>query len=176
MSQSTPDRPLPRFLVPIREIIRAIRRMALKVRLRSKLKLGRNVSFGRAADLRPPAYAHFSDNVSVGKNLTVETNLKVGSDSLISSNVSFVGNDHLFDDSADTVYFAGRSTASTINLQGDNLIGFGVIVVGNVTIGKGCIVGAGSIVTRDLPSYTVCVGIPAQPIRKRRVSYGDTDS
>lgn len=53
-----------------------------------------------------------------------------------------------------------------IYIQEDAWLGTGVIVFPNVTIGKGAIVGAGSIVTKDVPSYTIVVGSPAKPIRK----------
>ncbi len=40
-----------------------------------------------------------------------------------------------------------------------------VIVQMGVTIGEGCVVGAGSVVTRDMPAWTVCAGAPCRPIR-----------
>jgi virginiamycin A acetyltransferase len=42
-----------------------------------------------------------------------------------------------------------------------------VVVVRDVKIGDGAVVGAGSVVTRDIAPYTICVGVPARPIRKR---------
>lgn len=41
-----------------------------------------------------------------------------------------------------------------------------VCVMPGVTIGDGAVVGANSIVTHDIPHYTVCAGIPARPLRK----------
>lgn len=49
----------------------------------------------------------------------------------------------------------------------DNVwIGEGVCVMPGVTIGKGCIIGALSVVTKDIPDYTIAVGTPAIPIKK----------
>ena len=45
-------------------------------------------------------------------------------------------------------------------------IGAGAIVLPGITIGKYSVVGAGSVVTRDIPDYTVAVGNPCRPIRK----------
>jgi acetyltransferase-like isoleucine patch superfamily enzyme len=95
------------------------------------------------------------------------TNAVLGDDIMISGSVALVGNDHAFDDPARTVQTQGRLLYSTVRLEGDNLIGYGTIIVGNVTVGRGAIVGAGSLVTTDLPAATVCIGRPARPIRSR---------
>jgi acetyltransferase-like isoleucine patch superfamily enzyme len=39
--------------------------------------------------------------------------------------------------------------------------------VDGVTIGKGCVVGAGSVVTKNLPPYSVAVGVPARAVKNR---------
>jgi acetyltransferase-like isoleucine patch superfamily enzyme len=44
----------------------------------------------------------------------------------------------------------------------DVWLGAGVKVLGGVTIGDGCVVGAGAVVTKDLPSYSIAVGVPAR--------------
>lgn len=46
-------------------------------------------------------------------------------------------------------------------------IGFGAIVLSGVRIGKGAVVGAGSVVTKGVPSYTIVAGVPARFIRHR---------
>ena len=47
-------------------------------------------------------------------------------------------------------------------------IGAGVIVLPGVTIGEGSIIGSNSVVTKDVPDYMVCIGIPAKPIKDVR--------
>lgn len=167
MSFERPDRPLTTHIAYIRKLVRLSRSAYLKVRLRRKLALGNNVYFGKRANILSPSFARFGDNVAVGYEFFVDQNLEVGSNVLISSRVSIVGDDHRFDDPTKSIYWAGRYPPATIYLEGDNLIGFGVIIIGNVRIGKGCIVGAGAVVTRDLPANTICVGVPAKPLKNR---------
>ena len=51
--------------------------------------------------------------------------------------------------------------------KGDNWIGVGSIILKGVTIGEGAVVAAGSVVTQDVPPYTIVGGVPAKVIRKR---------
>lgn len=52
-------------------------------------------------------------------------------------------------------------------IDGDGAwIGAGAIVLSGVTIGKYAVIGAGSVVTRDIPDYTVAVGNPCRALRK----------
>jgi acetyltransferase-like isoleucine patch superfamily enzyme len=101
-------------------------------------------------------------------------NVIIGDDVMISSSVAFIGNDHAFDDPDATIHSQGLLPIPTIRIGGDNLIGYGAIIIGPVTIEKGVIVGAGSIVTRDLPAGTICVGNPAKPRRSRYAPVAST--
>jgi len=57
-----------------------------------------------------------------------------------------------------------------IIIKDDAWLGTGVIVMPNITIGEGAVVGAGSVVNRDVPPFTVVAGVPAKPIRKLVIS------
>ena len=50
-------------------------------------------------------------------------------------------------------------------INDDVWLGAGVIILPNVTIGKCCVIASGSVVTKDIPSYSVAAGIPAKVIR-----------
>ena len=52
-------------------------------------------------------------------------------------------------------------------IESDTWIGCNVTILPGVTIGQGCVIGAGSVVTTPLPPYTVCVGSPCKPIKTR---------
>ena len=167
MNIQEPDRPIPSQLRPLRATIRFARRVWHQTILGRKLTLGKNVILGRSAFLAPPEFLKLGNNVAIGSHFHLEANLVVGDDVLISSRVAIIGNDHRFDSSVDSIFWAGRLAPSLVTIEGDNLIGFGTTIIGNVTIGRGCIVGACAVVTKDLPANTICVGVPAKPIRDR---------
>jgi acetyltransferase-like isoleucine patch superfamily enzyme len=57
-----------------------------------------------------------------------------------------------------------------VTLGSDIWIGMGVCILPGVTLGDGCVVGAGAVVTRDVEPYVIVVGNPATPIRSRVAS------
>lgn len=164
---SSPFRRKPHVISLARGMVRAWRRWRAVLLSGGRVTIGRHVVLGRSADIRPPHRARIGDFVAIGKNFTAEVDFVIGSEVLVSSNVSLVGNQHRFDDPDNTVYRQGRLEGDRVVLEGDNLIGFGTIIVGSVTIGQGTIVGAGSVVTRSLPPRTICAGVPARPLRAR---------
>jgi len=56
-----------------------------------------------------------------------------------------------------------------IRIENDAWIGAGAIILPNVTIGEGAVVGAGAVVTKDVPPYTVVAGVPARVIKKLKI-------
>jgi len=52
-----------------------------------------------------------------------------------------------------------------ILIKEDSYVGVGAIVLPGVTIGKGAVIGAGAVVTKDIPDYSVAVGMPAKVIK-----------
>lgn len=53
-----------------------------------------------------------------------------------------------------------------MSIRDGSYIGINVVIVGNVKIGKHCVIGANSVVTKDVPDYCVAVGSPAKVIKK----------
>lgn len=53
-----------------------------------------------------------------------------------------------------------------IRIKEGTWIGTNVTILPGITIGKCCLIGAGSVVTKDVPDYTVVAGVPAREIRK----------
>lgn len=66
----------------------------------------------------------------------------------------------------DEDFFAWRA-GQIARLGHDTWIGHGAVIMPNVTVGTGSVIGSGAIVTRDVPEYSVAVGVPARVVRRR---------
>lgn len=66
----------------------------------------------------------------------------------------------------DKAFFRWRKD-QPCTIGNDVWIGHGAIILPGVTIGDGAVVGAGAVVSKDVAPYTIVVGVPAKPIRKR---------
>ena len=166
-STQRPDRVVPRWVHLARRSIRSVRQTRLRLESLGRVTFGEDFATGRRAAILSPQYFQAGDRVHIGQDFLCEVNAEIGDDVLISSFVRMIGDDHCFDVENTSVFASGRLPAQRQVLEGDNLIGNGVIILGNVTVGRGAIVGAGSLVTRDLPRNWVCVGRPAKPLRPR---------
>lgn len=149
------------------KFVRMYRRHRINLTNFGKCKWGGNSYIGSGAEVYIPEHAVIMENVSIGGNFISQTNMLIGSNSLISTNVSFIGNDHDLSPKAESAYHSGRQPASTIELMGDNFIGFGAIILGSVRIGKGAVVAAGALVNKDVPEGVVVAGVPSKIIKKR---------
>ena len=107
-------------------------------------------------------YVHITamENVSIGNNVLMASKIYISD----CSHGSYSGDDN---DSSPNVNPIDRPLFSSPVFIKDNVwLGESVSVLPGVTIGQGTIVGANSVVTKDLPDFVIAVGIPAKPIKK----------
>lgn len=161
----SPDKPVSTPIRLLRDIVRQVRMRALQLRTGGRLVYGSNAYIAKGADLYIPEAAVMGKNVSIGAHFTAQTNFYIGDECLLSSNVSFIGNDH--DVYGRSAYFSGRNPPSKIVLVGNNFIGYGATIVGSITIGRDAVVGAGAVVVADVEAGVVVGGVPARLIKRR---------
>jgi len=110
------------------------------------------------------------DEVYLGRQTHIATNLEIGNEVLVASNVSFVGGDHRIDNIGDTsMRFSGRLHDEKTILEDNVWIGHGAIIMAGLTIKSGAVVAAGAVVTKDVGINEIVGGSPAKLIRKRVV-------
>jgi chloramphenicol O-acetyltransferase type B len=148
--------------------VRRLRRAQFRLGSLGKTSWGSDFIIGpRARSARASTFSAGS-RVNIGADFVNHARLIIGDDVMISSHVAVIGDDHPFDSSRKTIQDFDARPPADVTLEGDNLIGFGTVIVGPLTIGEGTIVGAGSLVTRDLPPNSVAYGRPAVVHRRRR--------
>jgi acetyltransferase-like isoleucine patch superfamily enzyme len=94
-------------------------------------------------------------------------NIRIGKSCMIASHSGIYANNHIFSDLATDIAAQGV-TRKGIVIEDDCWLGHAVTVLDGVTIGKGSVIGAGSVVTKDIPPYSVAVGVPAKVIKSRK--------
>lgn len=94
--------------------------------------------------------------------------LNIGNNVRIGHRVSVITSDHVYDDLTRPIYQQGL-TAHTVNIADDVWIGCNATILKGVSIGKGAIVAAGSVVTKNVPAFSVAAGVPAKIISNREV-------
>lgn len=93
--------------------------------------------------------------------------VSIGNYCLLAPYVVFAGKDHRFDIPGTPIVFSGREKLPKTTVEHDVWIGYRCIVMAGVTIGRGAVVAAGSIVTKDVAPYSIVAGAPAKEIGKR---------
>jgi len=92
--------------------------------------------------------------------------LEIGNDVRIAAHVKIVPMNHIYEDPKTPIRLQ-KIKAIGIKIEDDVWLGVGSTVLDGVTIGKGSVIGAGSVVTKDIPPYSIAVGVPAKVIKKR---------
>lgn len=127
-------------------------------------RCGRNVIIQSNVLISP--FTEIGSNVEINEFVRIRANVKIGDNVLIAPNVQLISINHEFTDITIPINLQGEKIGFII-IEDDVWIGTAAIVLPNVTIGKGAIVGAGAIVTKDVPSYAIVVGNPARIIKYR---------
>ncbi|WP_010097236.1 sugar O-acetyltransferase [Burkholderia ubonensis] len=119
--------------------------------------------------LIPPFYTAGGVDISVGRNVFVNQNctfydlggLDIADDVMIGPNVSLITTGHPIEPSQRRDFVV----AKPIVIERNVWIGAGATIIGGVTVGENSVVGAGSVVTKDVPPNTFVGGNPARVIR-----------
>ena len=110
----------------------------------------------------------FGDRIQFGPRCVVNCDIQYGDSILIAGNVAFIGrHDHRWDIVGTPIWDSPRQDHLKTIVEDDVWIGFGAIILSGVTVGRGSIVAAGSVVAKDVPRYAIVAGVPARVVKMR---------
>ena len=112
------------------------------------LKIGNNSSIG------PYSYIGCSGFIEIGDNV------------MMSPRVSIYAENHLFDNPDLSIKEQGVKR-EFVKIEDDCWIAANTVILAGVTIGRGSVIAAGSVVTKDVPPYSIVGGVPAKVIKSR---------
>lgn len=127
---------------------------------------------GEDCYVEPPLHAnwggrhvHLGNRVYANFNLTLvdDTDIYIGDCTMIGPNVTIATGSHPLEPH---LREQGLQKNHPVRIGKNVWIGAGAVLVPGITVGDGAVIGAGSIVTKDVPAYTVAVGNPCRVIRK----------
>jgi len=134
------------------------------------VKFGRNLIAFLITTIESPQKISIGANVWISKNVAfyATNGITIGNDVVIAKDVSFISANHGFRNKSLKVNKQGMEVgAPPIVIGSDVWIGEKAIILKSVNIGNGAVVGAGAVVTKNVPNYAVVAGNPARIIAYR---------
>ena len=129
---------------------------------------GHNVNIERKADFGRGNEISIGNNSGLGINCHVRGPLEIGENVMMGPNVRIIVRDHCTSRTDIPMCQQGFLPSEKVVISDDVWIGANVIILPGVTVGKGAILAAGAVVTKDVPNYSVVGGVPAKVIKYRK--------
>ena len=128
-------------------------------------KLGRNVNIEKNAYFNPDVV--IGNNSGIGINCELYGPIDIGDNVLMGPEVIMYTSGHNYSRLDIPILLQGKTEQKKIIIEDDCWIGRRVIIMPGVRVGRGSVIGAGAVVTKDVPPYSVVGGVPAKVIKRR---------
>lgn len=148
---------------PLKKIIRYSRSKVASSIIES---CGKNVNIEKGADFGTGKGIALGDNSGIGINCRVGKGTTIGKDVMMGPEVIIMTSSHIFNQTNIPMNLQG-TTFNEVKIGDDVWIGTRAIILPGVTIGNGAIIGAGAVITKDVPRNAIVGGVPAKLIRYR---------
>lgn len=133
-------------------------------------KVGKRVIFYPGVWILPGRGLDLGDDVDLALDVLITTGggVKIGDRVLIGYRTQIISANHKIPRNRRQIFNAGHNFGR-VTVESDVWIGANCMLLPGITIGSGAVVGAGSVVTKDVPSYSVVAGNPARIVRQRLI-------
>lgn len=132
--------------------------------------VGKNVNFERFSYFTP--LLKIGDNSGVGIKCEIYGPVSIGKNVMMGPEVVIYTSGHSFDRCDIPIIDQGSTEPKPVVIKNDCWIGRRAMIMPGVHISEGCVVGAGAVVTKDIPPFCVVGGVPARIIKNRKEQHG----
>lgn len=127
---------------------------------------------GKGTKVQPGVYVGKGTDIKIGKSCQINENVKlysveIGDYVMIAPGVSILSRSHEFSRIDIPMVQQGEESPKKVIIEDDVWIGTNAIIMPGVRIQKGCIIGAGAVVTKDCEAFGIYLGVPAKKVRSR---------
>lgn len=131
-------------------------------------KMGKKVYIMHSCIISSPSGIEIGNHVCINHHSTISGggSLRIGNFVMVGQNSSILSRGHAFNDHAKPMMYQGQ-VPGPIEIEDDVWLAANVVVLPNVKIGRGAIIGANAVVTKDVPEFAIMGGVPAKLIRYR---------
>ena len=130
--------------------------------------MGEMVNIEQGARFGTGANVEIGDYSGLGRNCLISGRVTIGSHVMIGPDVMLLARSHRFERTDIPMSDQGEGEVREIVIGNDVWIGARALIVPGVKVGTGVIIGAGAVVTKDVPPYAVVGGNPAKVIKWRK--------
>lgn len=145
-------------------------KLGLKLRVSTARKfmihVGNNVNIEKGA--RVTSNCSVGDNSGIGINAKLHGTVLIGNDVMMGPDCIIYTQNHAYGRTDIPMHQQGFSEEKPVTIGNDVWIGGRVIILAGISIGNGAIIGAGSVVTKDVPGYAIVGGNPAKVLKYRK--------
>ena len=130
---------------------------------------GRHINVEHGAYFGSGRLIEIGDYSGIGVDCHIPSDIRIGNDVMMGPEVLIIGRNqnHRIDNISKPMRLQGYEDALPVVIEDDVFLGARVIILPGIKIGKGAVIGAGAVVTKDVPPYAICAGNPARIIRFR---------
>lgn len=127
---------------------------------------GKKVNIERGAVFGPGV--ELGDYSGIGINCEAYGPISIGKNVMMGPEVVIYTSGHRFDRTDVPMMEQGSTEPRAVSIGDDVWIGRRAMIMPGVTIGEGCVIGAGAVVTKDIPPFSVAAGVPARVVKSRK--------
>lgn len=127
-----------------------------------EINVEKGVFFGKGKNIK------IGDRSGIGLNARIQGPLTIGKYVMMGPEVIIYTKNHDISSLDQPMIHQGETEPKEVIIEEDVWIGARVIILPGIRIGKGAVVAAGAVVTKDVESYSVVAGVPAKVIRNRK--------